>query len=162
MNAIVTSALIGTARQQETDISTGTPVDRLTEQIADGEVERKLLLSAGAWAIYRQAGQVETSLPIIPAPAATETLPVCSEEMARQVEAMLKGEHADLLPDTLERLQRANLRLPHELLPTALNTQGAELRVAIFPVLGERGRWLSQFNPAWSWVTHLSKKELNS
>ena len=34
----------------------------------------------------------------------------------------------------------------------ALALHTSKLRDAVYPVLGERGSWLSQFNPAWSWV----------
>ncbi len=154
MNAIVTAALLGTAQQQNIETYTGTPVDTLTEKLPPGETERNLLLSAGAWALYRQAGRVADSLPQPPEPAAPETLSLCSAELATLLESMLKGEHQELLPEALECVRRAALRIPYELLPTALAVQGAELRSAMFHLIGERGRWLSQFNPAWSWVSN--------
>ena len=154
MNAIVTAALLGTAQQQNIETYTGTPVDTLTEKLPPGETERNLLLSAGAWALYRQAGRVTDSLPQPPEPAAAETLSLCSAELATLLESMLKGEHQELLPEALECVRRAALRIPYELLPTALAVQGAELRSAMFHLIGERGRWLSQFNPAWSRVSN--------
>src|SRR5262249_34685965 len=36
----------------------------------------------------------------------------------------------------------------------ALNTTGKEMRAALFPLLGERGRWLSQFSDSWKWVNN--------
>lgn len=152
MDEIVALALVGTAKHNNLDITTDTPVDALVEQLPVSDIERKLLLSAGAWAIYRQAGQVPESIPTIPEPAPPESLAACSQEIAKLVESMLKGEHDDLLPEALERMQRAGLRLPYELLPLAPGMQSKEIRVALFPVLGERGLWLSRFNPAWSWV----------
>lgn len=154
MDAIVTAALIGTAQQQNIETNTGTPVDTLTEKLPSGETERKLLLSAGAWALYRQAGRVADSLPQPPEPAEPETLSLCSVELATLLESMLTGEHQELLPEALECMRRAALRIPYELLPTALAIQGTELRSAMFHLIGERGRWLSQFNPAWSWVSN--------
>ena len=156
MDAIVTAALIGTAQQQNIETNTGTPVDTLTEKLPSGEIERKLLLSAGAWALYRQAGKVTDSLPQPPEPAAPETLSLCSVELAALLESMLTGEHQELLPEALAYMRRAALRIPYELLPTALAIQGTELRSAMFHLIGERGRWLSQFNPAWSWVSNIS------
>jgi hypothetical protein len=55
---IVTTALVGTARQENADIVTGTPVDTLVSTLSAGEFERQFLLQAGAWAIYRQAGRM--------------------------------------------------------------------------------------------------------
>src|SRR6266571_8552413 len=101
MDAMVTTALAGTAQQHNMDTSTGTPVDTLTQQLATGETERKLLLSAGAWAIYRQAGRVAESLPAAPEPAPPESLPACSPIITTLLESLLKEEHDELLPDAL-------------------------------------------------------------
>ncbi len=152
MDAIVTAALIGTAQQQNIDTTTGTAVDKLAEKLPTGGAERSLLLSAGAWAIYRQAGRVADSLSTDQAPSAEETLPACSPEVAALIENLLKGEQQQLLPEALERMCNAGLRLPYEMLPTAMDVQETGLRAGIFHVIGERGRWLSQFNPAWSWI----------
>jgi hypothetical protein len=152
MDAIVTAALVGTAQQNKIDITTSTPLDTLTQKLPEGETERKLLLSAGARAVYRQAGYVAESILEIPELAPPESLPACSRRVLSLLRDMFEGEHRELLPEALERLRNAGLRLPHELLPMALNVQPPELRSSVFPVLGERGRWLSQFNPDWSWV----------
>ncbi len=148
----VTTALVGTARQEQTDIITGAPVDSLLAELPAGESERRLLLQAGTWAVYRQAGELAPHLGEVPTPAPDETLPVCSQRIARLLHSMLLGEHADVLPTALDYLHEASLRLPHELLPQALSVRTTALRAAVFPVLGQRGIWLSQFNPAWSWV----------
>ena len=152
MDAIVTAALVGTAQQNRPEITTGTALDSLTEKLEEGETERKLLLSAGAWAVYRQAGYVAEAIPGVPEPAPADSLSVCSRQVLALLRDMFEGEHRELLPEALEHMQTAGLRLPHELLPTALNVQSAELRFSVFSVLGERGRWLSQFNSDWSWV----------
>jgi hypothetical protein len=154
MNAITTTALIGTTQQQQ-PVTTGTPVDALVDQVAtDGgdERERTLLLRAATYAIYRQAGQVPQTSSTLPEPASTETLSVCSPVIASFLEKMLDDEHEELLPELLARLRSSGLRIPHNLLTNALDIEDKELRPAMFHVLGERGRWLSQFNPAWQWV----------
>jgi hypothetical protein len=153
MDTLVTMALVGTAQQPDKDTGTGTPIDTLTAGFSGREMERRLLLAAGSWAIYRQAGKAPGHLPTTPEPAAPETLRTCASALARLVEDMLAGTHDDLLPEALERMEKAGLHLPPELLPIALNAQSSWLRTALAPVLGERGRWLSQFNPAWSWVS---------
>jgi hypothetical protein len=152
MDTIVALALVGTAKHNTLDITTDTPVDALMEQLSVDEIERKLLLSAGAWGIHRQAGQVPEAIPTPAKVAPAESLAACSPEIAKLVESMLKGEHDELLPEAMERMQRAGLRLPYELLPVALGMQSKEIRATLFPVLGERGLWLSRFNPSWSWV----------
>jgi hypothetical protein len=154
MDALVTTALVGTAQQPNLEITTGTEIDTLTARLAVTEPEHKLLLSAGAWALYRQAGKVSETLSTIPEAARSESQAVCTQRITAILERMFQGEHDNLLPEALERIKQAGLRLPYELLYPALNIQDKELRSAIFPVLGERGRWLSQFNPSWSWVGH--------
>jgi len=153
MDTLVTMALVGTAQQPDKDTGTGTAIDTLTAGFSEREMERRLLLTAGAWAIYRQAGKAPGHLPTAPELTAPETLRACSPALARLIEDMLAGTHDNLLPQALERMQKASLHLPPELLPTALNAQSSWLRAVLAPVLGERGRWLSQFNPAWSWVS---------
>lgn len=154
LHAITTAALIGTAQQRQ-PATTGTPIDNLVDQVAtssgDGR-ERTLLLRAATYAIYRQAGQVPQTSSTLPEPAPAETLSVCSSVLASLLEKMLDDEHEELLPELLERMRSGGLRIPYSLLVNALNIEDKELRPAMFHVLGERGRWLSQFNPTWQWV----------
>lgn len=163
MEAIVTAALVGTGRQGDRRAQTGTPVDALVAGVtAEGgqDKERALLLAAGAWAVYRQAGRApartgEAPAPArageVPAPAGPETLAICPEGAARLLRALFDA-HTDLLPEALERLRRAGWRLPPDLLPAALDLRAEEVRRALIAVLGERGGWLARFNPAWAWV----------
>ncbi|MBV9709351.1 MAG: hypothetical protein JO011_00375, partial [Ktedonobacteraceae bacterium] len=165
MDPIVTTALVGTAHQGHVNLATATPVDALIDELPAGEIERKLLLSAGAWAVYRQAGRKAQQIAVVPEPSAPETLRPCSRKAALLLSRLLKGEHTDLLPEALERLRKAGMHLPFNLLPQALNGlnhQSKELHAIIFPVLGERGRWLSTFNPAWNWVRDFLPGDENS
>ena len=148
----VTTALVGTARQGQADMATGTSIDALVAELPAGEFERRLLLQAGAWAVYRQAGEIAEHLEVAPEPAPAEILPACSAAIARLLHSMLLGEHENLLPIALEYLREARMHLPYELLPLALAVRTTSLQSAVFPVLGERGMWLSQFNPEWAWV----------
>lgn len=159
---IVAIALAGTSRQEQVNFITGTPVDALLAELPESEVERRFLLSAGAWAIYRQAGTQARQSPEMGVIAGAETLSECSPEAALLVSRLLAGDQAELLPEALELLHRKGLRLPFRLLPPALNVTGKETRAAMFPLLGERGRWLSQFNPAWKWVNNYLVSDTNS
>ncbi len=149
---IVTAALVGTAQRDQVDTSTGTPVDALIAQLPEGTPERALLLSAGVWATYRQAGQATGHITETPEPAPAEQLAACPPAVSRLLHGMLLGAHRDVLPEALERLRVAGFRLPFESLPLALNIQPQTMRSSVYPVLGERGLWLSRFNPAWAWV----------
>ena len=155
METLVATALVGTAQRPNADTATGTPLDAVTAAAPSGEAERALLLQAGAWAVYTQAGYVaERDYPPVD-PAPIETLPACSPSAALLLDNLLKGMQSQLLPEALDRLRLGGLRLPHELLPAALGVRDEGRRAALLPVLGERGRWLSRFNPAWSWVEKL-------
>lgn len=152
MDPIVSAALVGTARQEQAQLATGTPVDALIAELPKSEAERAFLLSAGAWAVYRQAGQQPRQIPAAPEPARTETLRACSPQAALLISRLLGGEQPELLSEALTRMRQLGLYLPSAVLPQALNVSKKETRAALFPVLGERGLWLSQFNPSWSWV----------
>lgn len=152
MDSLVTTALVGLARQEKVDLSTGTPVDPLLAALPGEEVERKFLLSAGARAIYYQAGKQAQQGLDVPEPAGPEQLRACSPGAALVLSRLLAGEQTLLLPGALARMSQHGLRLPYHLLPQALSTTSKETRAALSPVLGERGRWLSQFNPSWKWV----------
>jgi hypothetical protein len=151
MDAFVKAALMGTARQPDAPPGTGTPVDRLVAGLQEEGAERRLLLAAGALAVYRQAGCRVDHTPELAVPAPAESLPVCTARTASFIASMLKGVYADLLPEALARMARAGQRLPPDVLPEALSS-AESLRGALLPVIGERGRWLSQFDPRWRWV----------
>lgn len=154
MDRIVTTAIVGTEQAGNQGITTDTPVDTLTTQLSC-EPERQLLLAAGAWAIYRRAGRVPSPAPEAPPPAESESLTVCSPGVAQLIDTLLQGQYNEQLQEALERLNRAHLRLPYNLLIMALGygSQTKEARAMLVLALDVRGRWLSQFNPAWSWVT---------
>ncbi|HST87201.1 MAG TPA: DUF5691 domain-containing protein [Ktedonobacterales bacterium] len=157
MDTLTAAALAGTSQRPSADLASGTDVDALAERLAErlpnGEAERTLLLQAGALAVYRLAGRLPEALPADPpAPAPAETLPVCSPGAAELLRQLLSGRNADLLPEALERMRAAGLRLPPDLLSLALRSREREPRQALVHVLGARGRWLAAQNTAWSWV----------
>lgn len=157
MDALTKLALAGMARASEAgspDLATGTPLDGLLVGVEAAEPERRLLLAAGALAVYRQAGRRSLSDGAAPEPAPADDLPACSPAATSLLAALLSGQHAELLPEALALLRQAGRRLPPELLPAALSAgaRQADLRPALFPVLGARGRWLARFNPDWRWA----------
>ena len=153
MDALVKLALAGTARRTGVEIVVGAPLDALLAGLPAEDAERTILLAAGAWAVYQQAGWVAPRGESLPESAPVESRPVCSPGAARILADLFAGRHDELLSEALDRLGRAGQRLPAELLPTALNARSRELRTTLLPVLGERGGWLSRFNPEWHWVS---------
>lgn len=154
MHSIVTIAMAGTSRQELVTFTSGTPVDELAAALPSSEeVERSFLLSAGALAIYRQAGEQAQTVEA-QEPAQQETLRECSPEAALLISRLFNNEQAPLLIEALERMRQKGLRLPFRLLPQVLNLTGKEVKAALAPVLGERGRWLSHLNNSWKWVNN--------
>ena len=146
MDALTRAAVAGTSR--ETPPASGLPTDGLFESAAGKSPQRELLLRAGTRAVYRAAGRLAESGIEAPQPAPDETIPACSAKAAELLGRLLVDQRTSILLEALERLRLAGLRLPHALLPGAMNVV-EELRVA---VLGERGRWLARLNPEWAWA----------
>jgi hypothetical protein len=148
-DAITTAALVGTARGV-TQTATKTRVDTLP--LPGASTERDLLLRAGALAVYRAAGYTPTPGPEAQAPAPEETKPECPPGVATLLETLLSARNDALLAEALARFNQVGYRLPHVLLPLALSQTPSECRPAMALAMGERGRWLSQFNRQWAWV----------
>lgn len=150
MDALVQAALLGTARTTTSD--TNSPAGALVTHLPEPDPGHALLLRAGAEAIYRQAGSRLSASTTAIEPAPPERLPACSRTATRLFRDMFEGPYRDVLPEALDCLKRAGLRLPASLLPQALEHAVGDVRAGLLPVIGERGRWLSQFNPAWHWA----------
>jgi hypothetical protein len=155
MPDIVKTALVGTGQQNQPDCKTGSAVDNLISALAIASPERQLLLAAGSFAVYQQAGWVAEVIEGIPEPAPTEQLRPCSSRAAALLHDMFLGKHKDLLPEAFQYMQQAGIHLPYELLPAALNMSDTQIRALLYPILGERGKWLSQLNPQWNWVQQI-------
>ncbi|MCI0570225.1 MAG: DUF5691 domain-containing protein [Myxococcaceae bacterium] len=151
MKGLVELALLGTGRGADGDARTGTRVDALVAAATVESAEWRLLLAAGAEAVYRQAGIPPFTSVAPPAPARSETRPACSPRAAAALREVLR-EHRELLPQALERLAQMGQRLAPALLPEVLALKSLELRDALVPVLGERGVWLAEQNSEWAWV----------
>lgn len=153
-DALLNAALAGTSRAGGQLPAPATPADALVPPASELGAERQLLLAAGARATYRRAG-LETRGIAAPTAAQDDPAPFCSPGAARLLGRMLTGEHNELLPEAFDRLNRAGRRLPHALLPAALEAgaRRAELRPALLVAIGERGRWLAGHNQPWRWAT---------
>ena len=146
------AALLGTARTTDFPV-TGTPVDALIEQRGDLSPERRLLLTAGALAIYRRAGytpRAAADLQIDVAPDETQT--ECSAGASAVIRDMLVEFRYELLPEAFTAIGRAGWRLPSTLLVDVLDLEETSLREAARPVLGERGQWLAAKRGIWAWA----------
>ena len=149
MDVLTRAATTGTSR--EAPPATGLPTDDLLGSTPRSP-ERNLLLRAGMYAVYRAAGRRGEVGVEEPVPAPDEMLPACSAKAAEVLRRLLAAQRTEILREALDRLRLARLRVPHALLPLALDVQRTELRSAVAAVLGERGPWLATQNPDWGWA----------
>jgi hypothetical protein len=149
VDALTRTAITGTSR--ETPPANGLPTDDLLGS-AQRSPERDLLLRAGMHAVYKSAGRRAEAGVEAPVPASEEKFPACSAKAAEILRRLLTGQRPAILREALDRLRLAGLRVPHALLPAALDVRQTELRPTVAAVLGERGPWLAAQNPDWGWA----------
>lgn len=152
---IVTTAVVGTERKPLQLTPSADPLGKLLSQLDSSDPESTLLSAAAAISLYQRAGQlpVKDHQPL-PQPCEPDDLPSCSLRAAQQLSLMLQGQHSEFLPEWLARAAKARKRVPEEYLPELLNKgqNTRQLRDAILPVLGKRGRWLAAQNSDWNYV----------
>ena len=155
---LLTVALLGTARRAPNLHAPDPALQALLARLDAADAEGALLGAAALLAQYRAAG----ALPAPPeartlSPAPAEEQPICPARAQPHLHAILGGSHRALLPEWLAALEAGGWRVPPGVLPELLE-QGrlhAELRTAIVPALGARGRWLASLNPAWAYAAPL-------
>jgi hypothetical protein len=151
MDDLLKTALVGTAKQPGSQF-TAQEADLLLQNRRPDTPEQDLLLRAGLLFLYHQSGLTARSgISSLP-PAPPDPNPLRSPRLIQILRQCLTPEAKPLLVEFLHALQAAQLTFPHELLPSALELTDPQVRECLLPVLGQRGRWLSQFNPPWSWV----------
>ncbi|WP_437230282.1 DUF5691 domain-containing protein [Planctomicrobium sp. SH661] len=151
MNDLLKAALIGTGRQMPPPCASDDPTDRLLLQRGQDNPEQHLLLRAGAQAVYELAGTRTRQVPLLDqAPADDGQVP--SPRVAQLLASVLTAQSIPLLPEFLEVLKSHGVSFPPRLLPIALNTQDPARRENLRTSLGNRARWLAQFNPEWRWI----------
>lgn len=162
-NQLLQAALVGTSRQP-VPAAEGMPGEFavLLHALQAGEAQGHLLRAAGVLAVGRRAGFIAPGLSPSDAPVAG------ADERSELKEPLLQAAIADALVNGPLRLQHealaavatAGLRLPHGLLPTALDAgrRSIELRAAVVPALGERGLWLAARNDDWRYAAGASEQ----
>jgi hypothetical protein len=146
-------AVVGTSRASGiAPLDEEHPADSLLMGLTSSDTESAFLLRAGVQAVFAAAGRMAepnvTAVDIAPA----ETMRTPGVRLLGILQNAMASDSKDLFGEMLRQMAAGNLHLPHELLPEALSVSDSILREQIIPVLGERGRWLSRFNPQWSWV----------
>lgn len=140
---VLALAMVGTARGQ---LPVPSGLLSTTLNAVQGDPEDQLLGRAALAGLVRWAGQTAAPLSDLPAPAHAEAGEVAPARFAHHFDPA-----SDLLPEWLRLCAQAGWLVPPTHLPALLDLarHRAELRELLRPVLGERGAWLSQFNPEW-------------
>lgn len=154
-NEITNAALIGCERKPLSLNRGADKLGGLLTQLDQSDREGSLLGVAAVVSLYERAGS-PPSKDALPLPEACETddAPRCGGRSAIHLAMMLRGEYQRLLPEWLAKVAAANQRAPEELLAPLLELgrMREELREAIMPGLGARGRWLAAQNPDWAYA----------
>lgn len=151
-NALLQPVLKGTARQSAVELQVTSEVQTLLKQLNDLDQEDRLLLAAGATAIYSQAGYLAPVLASHTAAAPSSIRVVQSPRLVAILQQVLLSQRKELFIEFLQGLHTHGVYFPYEILPEALDIMDPVIRKCLLPVLGERGHWLSQWNPRWHWV----------
>jgi hypothetical protein len=148
-DAMVAAAVLGTDRAGQISAAPGD----LAFATRDGGKSDALLLSAAAALnAYLRAGAAPVSL-ADPAPATTSPpagrLPGLAA--AHQLVLILRERRDALLAEWCDLARRGGYAIPPQVLPSLLTRaqQEPKLRPLIEPILGPRGQWLAEQNPAW-------------
>jgi hypothetical protein len=163
MDNLVNIAIIGTGQAAATPFTTDLPTDALLEPLSAENRERLLLLAAGSASIYRRAAYIPALFPEPLPTAEPEKQPYCTPRIEQYLENLLKETPpGEVLLETLQLMNLAHLLLPARLLPLALDIKKSHAihRAHIYPLLGKRGLWLSQFQAEWTWAQHYNEQEI--
>lgn len=158
--AVLRTALLGTGRDGQTLQLEGalqpfgTSGDNLETALLNSAAAVTLCEKAGALPPQGRAESFEAS------PA--ETQPYFSERSAMLL-ALCMETHRDLSGQALSYAAASGRIAPPPMLPPLLELgKGSRgLRRHIAPILGERGRWLAQLNPAWKSVAAPQSDDLH-
>jgi hypothetical protein len=155
---IVKTILIGSAVNAELPQSVCKELNAIGLPCPDVEhgLEAALLETAAVYTLLRQAGlNVDAELKQLPyEPSPVDKLEVCSPKASSCLAQILQNNQDEVLVEWLEKMTTLQKRAPEELLPDLLSfaAMHERLRDSILAVLGERGRWLAQFNKRWSFA----------
>lgn len=156
-NQTVLTALMGTERQKLPPFKEGGVLATGLVRICRNSAETALLDSAALIRQHAHGGKFP--LPSLSAPRVCpdESLPTCGHELAQSIRSLFikdSNPPTKLLLEVLERMARARHRVPHDLIPDLLNAAAHDgaLRVALMPVLGERGNWLARQVGRWKFA----------
>ena len=117
---------------------------------AEAVLWRQLAVAATA----RRVGALAPSSPVMPQAAPERSKPICSDEAAQALQAVLNPDYAMLLPEWCDLAAAAGVAPPPLKLPALLDWAGKDpaRRAALAPLLGAHECWLAALRPEWRWA----------
>lgn len=153
--ALVSVALLGTARRAVDTAVLPDPVRRLADEAGAGSPEHTLLAAAALLAGYRKAGRqaVESNVSLL-SHAEEDERELVGAAGRRRLAVLLAGDYTYLLPEWLDAVAARGRRVPPERLPVLADAARArpELRAAVTAAAGSRGPWLAALRPEWAFL----------
>ncbi len=104
-------------------------------------------------ALYVQAGKTMSKGPVADGGVFDDEEKICSSDATACLRKILYGEYKGLLLEWSGIASRNGLKAPPECLPELLEyarSVGAQERIALHEIVGNRGMWLAKQNPAWT------------
>lgn len=157
---LVKIALLGTEKMPLPESILPEAVRKRLSNADTADREAWFFKAAALTYVYEKAGSLpeKTPVPALP-PAPKESLQICPAPVQRFLARTL--EHKNKRPDVLalcfEMIAAKGWVLAPEQLVPILNVcqqpPFKSLQTQVTAVVGERGRWMQQFNPAWQFLT---------
>ena len=153
---LVATALVGTDRKTPNLSNVEGQLGQLLTQLDSEEINHQILGAAGAIAVSQKAGiQASEFSGQLPTPCPDDDQPLCPAKVHGLLETVVAGTHNRVLPELLTLIQSHGMRVSEQSIPMLLQLgrQRSELRDRIRAIVGQRGQWLAQQNPAWSYMS---------
>ncbi|MCP4443099.1 MAG: hypothetical protein GY810_29685 [Aureispira sp.] len=154
---LVKTVLLGTSTQRKDSIAVQQELKQYgVEAVDSSDRENNTLRALAAYTQLNKAGLTTDSLKnkLLYSSCPSEKKEVCSHKARLQLQHILQNNYEEILIELLKILDIQQQHIPHQLLPNLLTygTIHKNVRPYLVPCLGERGVWLSQFNPHWNYV----------
>jgi hypothetical protein len=171
MNAwqeLVKMALLGTEKMPLQTAVLPQNIQNILEKADKTDQEAYFLKAAALTLPYWKAGRLPDKTPLPDMVAAPdETLKFAPPQyinLLKQLMDLGTQKHPALYLLLFEKMKQNNLVLPHEMVCDTLNLMEAPIlknhKTLISEIVGERGRWLQQFNDKWQVATPKNSDEI--
>ncbi len=129
-----------------------TTLKQMTQSAMLGSAEDSLLVSAASTGMAELGGYMPATFEGEVTASIAESRPQMPKKAVGLLKRLVAGEFDGLLPEFLQLSAVRGTIAPPEMLPALLGLGKTDLRKLVIPVIGERGRWLAAYNPAWAYA----------